>query len=62
MESCGKLSIGEQGSELVRIVVSASPEAEGRRHSENFMGCTVQLALCILCACIYDVYSINILL
>ena len=39
-ESCGKLNIGGHGSEKVRIVVSAS--YEGRRHSENFMGCTFQ--------------------
>ena len=33
------MSIREHGSELARIVVSAS--SEGRQHLENFMGCTV---------------------
>ena len=38
-ERSGKVSIRGHGNEKVRIIVSES--AEGRQHSENFMGCTV---------------------
>ena len=39
-ERSGKASIGGNGNEKVRIIVSES--IEGRKHSENCMGCTVQ--------------------
>ena len=35
-ESCGKVSIRGHGSELERIIMSASSESQ--QHSENFIG------------------------